>query len=113
MMESLLDHITPVTSRMLWYDYNVALNEGLNYSVATFAPKNFNFSGSMPLSTRVSLAVGVHLVGYTKFWNQFLVSIEIPIYYSLVQYLKTKDKCAATGCTERHNIMKKLDRSKK
>ena len=57
-MEPLNDHIQPTKLNMLWYEYNTAVNKGLNYSVTTFTPKNFNFSGSISLSTGVSLAGG-------------------------------------------------------
>ena len=39
MIESLMDHITPAKFRMLWHDYDTAVNKGLNYSLAIFAPK--------------------------------------------------------------------------
>ena len=113
MMESLTDHITPSKLRMLWHDYDTSVNEGMNYSVATFAPKNFNFSGSMSLNTRVSLAVGVHLAGHAEFWKLVLSSLDVPLYRSLYDYLAKKDKSRVYNHVVRHNNKKKLKRSEK
>ena len=40
MMTSLLDFISPEQLKMLWHKYDTCLNEALNQSVASFAPKN-------------------------------------------------------------------------
>ena len=112
MIESLMDHITPAKFRMLWHDYDTAVNKGLNYSLAIFAPKK-NFSGSMSLTTRVALAVGVHLEGHDEYWKKILALVGIPIFESLFEYIRTKDKNAASGRAKRHNPKKKIKRSEK
>lgn len=113
MMESLNDYIQPAKLKMLWHKYNTTVNKGLNYSVAMFAPKNFNFSGSMSLSTRVSLAVGIHLEGHANYWKQVLSLMDILIYESLFTYLQTKYKGHTIGRNARHNKNKKLKRLEK
>ena len=58
--------------KMLWHQYDTNINEAMNRSVSSFAPKDRTFSRTMSLQTRVSIAAGVQIAGHYKFWKKVL-----------------------------------------
>ena len=54
---------------ILMHKWFTQLNEAMNNSVAAYAPKIKNFSGTLSLKTRVGIAAGGLALGYYSFWN--------------------------------------------
>ena len=67
MMTCLLCFITYAKMKMLDHDHDTSLNEALNNSVMSFAPKNKCFSGTKSLEARVCIAMGINIVGHEVF----------------------------------------------
>ena len=58
--------------KMLNHPWNTQLNESMNNSVASYAPKTKNFNGTISLRTRVGIAAAVMALGYEHFWTRVL-----------------------------------------
>ena len=105
MLTSLAEFITPNELWMLWHKYDTSLNESLNNSIAAFAPKTANLSGSMSLSTRVCMAIGIHSKGRERFVSHILTILGVTISPAFATYLRTEDK-ATRQKTVYNNIPK-------
>ena len=67
-------------------------NEAMNNSVAAFAPKTKNFSGTLSLRTRVAIAAGVMALGYEIFWTQVLDELGIEMDAVFRSSLQSRDR---------------------
>jgi hypothetical protein len=67
------------------------INEAFNNAATWFAPRNKVFAGSVSLSVRLSLAVGVSSVGLKVFFNRLLSKLGIGIAPSMLHYVKVKE----------------------
>ena len=74
----LLDALEPFIKedmlKMLWHRYDTNVNEAMNRSVSSFAPKDRTFCRTMSLQTRVSIAAGVQILGHYRFWKEVLAA---------------------------------------
>ena len=77
---------------MLNHKKDTSLNEAINNSVMSFAPKNKCFSGSKSLGARVCIAMGVNIVGHHKFWKLVFKRMGITMTDSLNLVLQQKDE---------------------
>ena len=91
-MACLLDFISREKMEMLNHNKDTSLNEALNNSVMSFAPKNKCFSGSKSLEVRVCIAMGINIVGHHKFWQLVLERLGITMTDSLNLVLQQKDE---------------------
>ena len=64
----------------------------MNRSISSFAPKDRTFCRSMSLTTRVSIAAGVQLVGHYKYWEMMLERQDIKMSSALEILLRKKDE---------------------
>ena len=92
MMTCLLDFISREKMEMLNHKNDTSLNEALNNSVMSFAPKNKCFSGTKSLEARVCIAMGVNIVGHYKFWKLVFAKLGITMTDSLIKVLQQKDE---------------------
>ena len=92
MMACLLDFISREKMEMLNHNKDTSLNEALNNSVMSFAPKNKCFSGTKSLEARVCIAMGVNIVGHHKFWQLVFDRLGINMTESLNCVLRKKDE---------------------
>ena len=74
------------------HEYDTQMNEGMNNSIAYFAPKGMNFCGSLSLQTRVYIAAGVQLAGHHFFWKTVLRSLDIDIPHQFELALIKRDR---------------------
>ena len=74
------------------HNYNTQVNEGMNTSIARYAPKSRHYSKSTSLSIRVHIAAAVYNVGYHHFFKNVLEALEIEPPRNLMIYLAKKDK---------------------
>ena len=91
-MMAVSPYITREMLTMLWHTYDTNLNKAMNRSVSSFAPKDRTFSRSMSLTTRVSIAARVQLVGHYKYWEMMLERQGIKMSSALETLLREKDK---------------------
>ena len=96
MYEQIMMAVSPYITRemltMLWHTYDTNLNEAMNRSVSAFAPKDRTFCRSMSLTTRISIAAGVQLVGHYKYWEMMLERQGIKMSSAL-----GRARCAGSG----------------
>ena len=78
--------------KMLWHEYDTNVNEAMNRSVSSFAPKDRIFCRTMSLETRISIAAGVQICGHYKFWSLVLEKHGIIIGDSMKLILLKRDK---------------------
>ena len=64
------DYITPAMLKQLQHCWDTQKNEGLNTSVASYAPKHKHYSSTSSLDTRVAIAGAVQVLGYEGFWER-------------------------------------------
>ena len=66
-------------------------NEGLNTSVAKYAPKGKTYCSSVSLSNRISIVIGVQNSGYNRFWNRMFEVLSLSTGSDFTKYLEKKD----------------------
>ena len=95
------------------HEFDTQMNEGMNNSVAFYAPKGLNFSTSTSLKTRVYIAAGVQLVGHHYFWTSVLDILGVDFTPQLEFALITRDKEGVKKYIREHdfNNMAKRNRS--
>ena len=98
--------------RMLAHRWSTQLNESMNNSVAAYAPKTKNFSGTLSLKTRVSIAAGVLALGYFGFWDQVFDEIGIEMDNTFASSLKARDAKKAQKRKAQKSTGGKLKRRK-
>ena len=59
------------------HSFNTQMNEGMNNSVAKYAPKGKHYGATKSLLTRVFIAAGVQLVGHHFFWEACYALLEV------------------------------------
>ena len=74
------------------HEFDTQVNEGMNTSVAKYAPKNRHYSKSISLEARVKVAAGIYNCGYHFFWTEVMKGLEIESDVSLQVYLLRKDE---------------------
>eukprot|EP00978_Attheya_sp_CCMP212_P028806 scaffold100531_cov56-Attheya_sp.AAC.2 len=72
------------------HPYNTQRNESLNSLITWYAPKNRTYSCSMSLENRISIAVGVSILGYKLFWERVYSKLEVPMPISTKEWLRTR-----------------------
>ncbi len=78
--------------KMLMHNWSTQLNEAMNNSVAAFAPKIKNFSGTLSLKTQVGIAAGVLALGYLDFWTQIFDKLGLEMDSVFQSALTARDK---------------------
>ena len=84
----------------LQHNWNTQKNEALNTSVSFYAPKNKTYSTTQSLDTRVAIAAGVQILGYSGFWCRVFEMFEMTVDDNLLQSLIQRD-LAKTNKTKR------------
>ena len=63
-------YISLTMLEQLQHSWDTQKNEGLNTSVASYAPKHKHYSSTTSLDTRVAIAGAVQVLGYEGFWER-------------------------------------------
>ena len=85
--EKMYEAMTKKYERCITYDFilqyrrkfDTQTNEEMNNSIASYAQKGLQFSGTWSLVTRVMIAAGIQLVGYHSFWSSVVHALESPV----------------------------------
>ena len=75
----------------------------MNNSVAFYAPKGQNFSGTMSLKKRVFIAAGVQLVRHQYFWTSVSSSLGVTLTPQLQFVMINRDKHGVKKYIGEHN----------
>lgn len=86
------------------------VNESLNMTIQWFAPKIKTLCGSVSLSNRLNIAIGVHLLGFDVFFKRLLEKMGVPISLATNDYLDKQAKKRATAAVERKKVEVKRKR---
>ena len=68
-MKIIEPYLTDDMLQMLHHGWYTQLNESMNQSVCSYAPKNRHYSKTDSLKTRVAVAAGVQINGCYRFWT--------------------------------------------
>ena len=74
------------------HSYNSQCNEALNTSVGKYARKGRTYCGTMSLTNRITIAIGVHNVGYQGYWTEVCTSLSMEISPNLDNHLLQRDR---------------------
>ena len=94
------------------HSFDTQINEGLNNSVSAFANKGKHYGSTTSLITRVSIAAGIHLVGYHHFWTSCLTELEVQIPLQLELRLLSMDKEKVARYHRDHEYETKVKRKR-
>jgi hypothetical protein len=100
LLKSIVDkYITMDKLKEVAHGYSTQMNESLNNTVSWFAQKNKTLSGSVSLTLRINLAVGITLVGYEAYISELLSRMGIDLTPGTAKHLnalwKEKEKHSA------------------
>ena len=84
----------------------------MSNSVAVFANKGKHYGSTTSLITRISIAAGVHLVGYHHFWTSCLIALEVKIPHQLELRLVAMDKEKVARYDRDHEYKTKVKRKR-
>ena len=87
--EAIAPYLTDEKLRMLNHLWSTQLNEAMNNSISSYAPKTKTFCRTMLLLTRVGIAAAIQALGYLEFWT--LVFTELGI--DMAQGSRSKESC--------------------
>ena len=76
--------------KMCHHPWDTQLNESLNQSISSYAPKNRNYSKSKSLENRVALVVGIHNLGPVDFFSKMFVAMGMQIGVKLSHWLHAR-----------------------
>ena len=84
-------YLTDDKLKQLAHPWSTQLNESLNNSVASFAPKNKNFCGTTSLKTRVGIAGAIMALGYEEFWKRVFSELNLEMDTIFCKTLRDRD----------------------
>ena len=84
---------TPERLSECLHPYDTQVNEALHHVVAKYAPKTRNYSSTMSLNNRISIAIGVHNMGHFNFWCSVFEKMNLAISSDLSSALQNLDRC--------------------
>ena len=71
--------------------FDSQINEALNTAVGKYARKGRTYCTTMSLTNRVMIAMGVHNLGYLKFWYRVFDALKLHMSPALRHHLQQKD----------------------
>ena len=92
MCEALQQYMKPEMLSMLHHSYTTQINESLNKSVSSYAPKHKTYSLTKSLEARVGVAASVQIGGYEKFWHHTYKHFDLNFHNPLATALAKMDK---------------------
>jgi len=73
------------------HPYDTQTNEALNQVIATVAPKNVCYSGSISLMSRIAIVIGIHNYGHSNFFDRIFRQLGIMMTTTLERFLNQKE----------------------
>ncbi len=74
------------------HPYDTQTNESLNQAIATLAPKNTCYSGTISLYSRIALVIGIHNLGHVEHFNVLFETLGMAMTHNLMVYLDGKQR---------------------
>jgi len=74
------------------HPYDTQTNESLNQAIATLAPKNNCYSGTISLYSRIALVIGIHNLGHVEHFNLLFETLGMAMTPNLMVYLEGKQR---------------------
>ena len=105
--QAFLPYTTRKSLEQVLHNFNTQLNESLNNKITYLAPKNRNYSKSMELPTRVSLAIGMHNLGEDNFTRRIMDVMDIDRPNQFLEFMKTLEKKNKTRDVNKINQLQK------
>jgi hypothetical protein len=88
LLKSIVDKYTSIERlREVAHGHSTQMNESMNNTIAWLAQKNKTLSGSVALSLRIHLAVGINLVGYEPYLAELLNRMGITLTKGTAKHL--------------------------
>ena len=84
-------YLTDEKLKQLAHPWSTQLNEAMNNSVASYAPKNKNFCGTMPLRARVGIAGSIMALGHEEFWERVFMELNLEMDTTFRSTLRDRD----------------------
>ena len=110
--EALSPYLTDDKLRMLNHLWSTQLNEAMNNSISSYAPKTKTFSRTMSLRTRVGIAAAVQSLGYQEFWTRVFCKLGLDMDDAFASSLKARDRKKAAKSATQKSVKGKLVRRK-
>jgi hypothetical protein len=88
------------------------VNESLNNTVSWFAPKNKVYCGSLSLSNRIGLALGINALGHKDYFVRLFKLFGISMMSNISHFLQVKDKTRSSRLFSLKTRERKKDRNK-
>ncbi len=95
------------------HPYDTQTNEALNQSIATVAPKNTCYSGTISLYSRINLVIGIHNLGYRQLFDALFQHHNMLMTPYLSQYLERKEERKGMKRKYERRLDVKMARSQK
>ena len=76
---------------MLQHNWSTQINEAMNNSVSSYAPKSRTYSTTDSLEARVNIAAATQVIGYEKFWGKIFNEFQLSMDDNLIHVLQYKD----------------------
>jgi hypothetical protein len=73
------------------HPYDTQTNEALNQVIATVAPKNVCYSGSISLMSHIAIVIGIHNYGHSYFFDCIFRQLGIMMTTMLARFLNQKE----------------------
>ena len=87
--------VTAEALREVGHGFDTQVNESLNNTVSWHAPKNKTYSGTMSLSNRISMAIGISTVGSLEYYRRLFTKCGIHVTEATLHYLTQHQKARA------------------
>ena len=110
--EAIAPYLTDEKLRMLNHPWSTQLNEAMNNSISSYAPKTKTFCRTMSLLTRVGIAAAIQALGYLKFWTLVFRELGIDMDDAFASSLKARDRKKAAKRVTQKSKKGKLVRRK-
>ena len=85
-------YLTDEKLKMLNHPWSTQLNESMNNSVQSYAPKTKTFCRTSSLQTRVGIAAAVMALGYKEFWTSVFAELGIEMDEEFASSLEARDR---------------------
>ena len=91
-MDCMKPYLTNEKLKMLQHPWSTQLNEAMNNSISSYAPKTKTVCRTMSLKTRVGIAAAIQGLGYKEFWGRVFQELGITMDRAFASSLESRDK---------------------
>jgi hypothetical protein len=103
--------ITPEKLKDIAHGMDTNANESFNNTVTWFAPKNKVYCGSMSLTNRISMAIGITSVGFLAYFQRLFAKLGIAMTPNVLHFLRQTNKFRLSRLAKLKTLDKKKERN--